>query len=153
MLKQIVSSFVVVTLLAFVNGACYSNHLVPPQELYKLNGFREGQTVFMQSVDGDNVKFNSKTQLSVQAADGQSMSAKYSAVAINGSTMQGTIRGSGAPVNIDLAQVTNAQAKTLHLGRTIGLAVGLGVGIPVVVTVTLWVVFTFVVVRTFGLAR
>lgn len=153
MLKQIVSSFVVVTLLSVATGACYSNHLVPAQELYKLNGYREGQTVYMTSVDGDNVKFNSKTQLSVQAADGQSMTARYSAVTVNGSTMQGVIRGSGAPVNIDLAQVTSAQAKTLHLGRTIGLAVGLGVGIPTVLAVTLWVVFTFVVFRSFGLAR
>lgn len=153
MVKQLISSFVVVAMLSFATGACYNNHMLAPQELYKLNGFREGQTVILNSVDGDAVKFSSKTQLSVQAADGQAMTAKYSSVAVNGSTMTGVVRGSGAPVNIDLAQVTNAQAKTLSLGKTIGLAVGLGVGIPTVLAVTIWLVLFFTVYRAVGLVR
>jgi hypothetical protein len=136
-----------------VTGACYNNHMLAPQELYKLNGFREGQTVILNSVDGDNVKFSRNTQLNVTAADGQAMTAKYASVQVNGSTMTGVVRGSGAPVNIDLSQVTSAQAKTLSLGKTIGLAVGLGVGIPVVLAITIWVILFVTVYRAVGLVR
>ena len=140
-MKKSLSMLLAVILLMTVTGACYNNHMIAPQELYKLNGYREGQTVMLTSVDGDNVKFNSKTQLSVQAADGQAMSAKYSSVQVNGSTMTGVVRGSGAPVNIDLAQVTSAQARSISMGKTIGLAVGLGVGIPAVITIVAVVVW------------
>ncbi len=49
--------------------------------------------------------------------------------------MTGVIRGSGAPVNIDLGQVVNAEAKNFSVGKTVGLGVGLGVGIPLVLSI------------------
>ena len=142
-MKKSLCTLLAVILLTTITGACYNTHQVPPQELYKLNGFRQGQTVMLTSVDGDNVKFSSKTQLNVQAADGQAMTAKYSAVQVNGSTMTGTVRGSGAPVNIDLAQVTGAETRQLSLGKTIGLAAGLGGGL-IVVSVVVYVVIVLV---------
>ncbi len=74
--KQVVSSFVAVVFLTAVTGACYSRYHLPPQELYKLNGYRDGQTVVLSSMDGEAVKFNSKTELKIEAGDGQAMNAK-----------------------------------------------------------------------------
>lgn len=149
-MRKILSTSLAVIVLTTFTGACFNTHQLAPQELYKLNGFREGQVVVLDAVDGGGVKFSSKTELRIDSESGQTVSAKYSAVEVNGSTLTGTIRGSGAPINIDLAQAMGVQAKSLSVGKTVGLAVGLGVGIPVVVTVTLWAIF---VASAFSLTR
>ncbi len=130
-LKKLFSTFMAVIVLTTVTGACYNNYQVAPQELYKLNGFREGQNVELSSIEGDSFKFSSKTELSVEAVDGQRMKARYSAVEVNGNTMTGTIRGSGARVNVDLAQVNAVSTSQLSGAKTGGLIGGLGGGLLV----------------------
>jgi hypothetical protein len=131
--KRALSSVLVVTLFSTWLGGCYNTYQVAPQELYKLSGYRDGQTIALSSVEGDSVPFNKRSELKIDAADGQSMKARYAAIDIDGTTMTAVIRGSGAPVNIDLGQVVNAQARNFSVGKSVGLGVGLGVGIPLVI--------------------
>ncbi|MCC6811179.1 MAG: hypothetical protein IT381_27360 [Deltaproteobacteria bacterium] len=146
-MKRVVSTFVAVSLLFFVSGACYNTAQIAPEELYKLNGYR-GQPVSLTSTDGDEVEFSPKTSMLIRATDGGQIRASYSGINVEGSTMVGRMRGTGAPVNIDLSQVSQVETKTLSVGKTVGLAVGLGGGL-IVVGIVLGVVLTYVLAGSY----
>lgn len=126
-MKQLIAVVVVV----FVSGACFSTTEVAPNELYRLNGF-SGRQVNLVSLDGDTVKVDRKSSINIQAMDGQSFEAKFTNVNVdNTGLMTGMVRGSGAPVNIDITQVSAVSVKNYSPGRTAGLVVPLVV-VPIV---------------------
>jgi hypothetical protein len=137
-MKIFSTSLAVVILVTSVG--CYTSREVPPAELYKLNGYREGQTIYLADKEGESVKFSSKTDLRVESDDGQHMNARFSAIDVNGTTMTAVVRSSGAPVNIELSRVVAAEAKNMSIGKSVGLGVGLGVGLPIVIGITAFVI-------------
>lgn len=115
-----------VVLLLTVTTGCYNTFQLAPQELYKLDGYNDRGTVHLTSLDGDDVEVGPKTKLSLYAASGQEQTAAYSSVRINGNTMAARLRSTGAPVEIDLAQVIDVEARNFSVGKTVGLSVGIG---------------------------
>jgi hypothetical protein len=135
-MKQIVACLVVI----FVTGACFSTTQVAPMELYRLNGY-QGREMSLTSIDGDQVSFDKKSELKIQATDGQQMNAKYTSISVdNSGLMTGVMRGSGAPVNIDINQVAAVSVVNYSHGRTAGLVVPL-VLVPIIAIIALAVVY------------
>ena len=120
-------------LLSVGLAGCYNTYQVPPPELPKLHGFREGQKVTLQSVDDDAVPVDAGSELTLESVVAPPITERYSAINFNGSLFVGAVRGRDVSVNLDLANITKVQVRNYSRGKAFAFGFGLGVPLTLIV--------------------
>jgi hypothetical protein len=140
---KLISGLMVGVMVATTCSGCYSTWDIAPQELTKLNGYREPQKVPLADQEGSELEFDRRTELSFYTAEGATQDkAKFSAIDVNGTVLSGAARGAPRTVNVDLATLSNVEARRFSVGKTVAAgAIPLGV-LTVAITVLYVVAIT-----------
>lgn len=124
------------TVGALLLVGCFNTYQVPTAELYNLN-LRPGADAHVANSDGDDVTVSSGTDVTFITDDGKRTTLQLKSAQISGNWLQGTIRN-GAPVQIELPRIAEAEIRKLS-GLKTGLLIG-GIGLAVLTGVIVGIV-------------
>jgi hypothetical protein len=131
------SIFIAAAVSALTLPACYITWDVAPGALRALDGFREGQTREIRSMDEEDVPFTSSTELFLRLNDGREARAKYRLIDVRGAQFVGVRADNGQGVGVDLTRLTTVEVTNFSIGRTIAWTVPFGLGVPLLAFVTI----------------
>jgi hypothetical protein len=123
-----------------VCAGCYSTWDIAPKSLTALDGFHEPEARPLADMAGDEVKFDSNTELHFMDSSGAPKNVKFATIAVSGTSLTGTTKPFNYPFAIDLRQVSEAQIKKFSWGKT-ALLVGIIIAAVVVTPIVLGIVF------------
>lgn len=140
-MKQKLAMLFLVSAAAGTTG-CYSTWDLAPQAVVKLDGFRTGQEVPLETTDRSSITYDKDSSLRFANKDGSEVQGQFRAIKIDGSTFMGLDNEKGSKVVVDLQEVKQVEARTYSKGKTaIAATATVLVGLPATAYLLLTIAF------------
>lgn len=118
---------------AAATTGCYSTWDLTPQAIVKLDGYRVGQEVHLETADHEKITYRHDSSLRFQGNHGAEAQAQFQSIEIDGPILTGVEKEKGTRYIIDLRQINSVQAQTFSPGKTaVAVTAGVALGAPVV---------------------